>query len=119
MGTNGDNRTHEKATSCNQADVDWTTEDASFWVAGHRLLRLNEKSLEPLIETDADETMMVNYGGDDAGEISAVWSNIVLRKPSAIHIVHALVAQGGLTPTTNSEKTGRSLCGKHGLRVLH
>ena len=64
--------------------------------------------MEPLIETDADETMMVNYGGDDAGEICAVWSNIVLRKPSAIHIaigvVHALVAQGGLTPTKNSEK---------------
>ena len=39
-----------------------------FWVAGHRLVRPHERPLEPLTETDGDETMMDNLGDDDAGE---------------------------------------------------
>ena len=43
-------------------------ETQSFSVAGHRRVRPHERSLEPLIETYGDETMMDNFGDDDAGE---------------------------------------------------
>ena len=69
-------------TSGNQTGVDWTTEDTSFRVAGHRPVRPHERSLEPLTETDGDETMMDNPGDDDAGETSAVQSTIQPMKPS-------------------------------------
>ena len=51
-------------------------------MAGHRLVRPQERSFEPLTETDEDETMMDNPGGDDAGETSAVKSKIQTTKPS-------------------------------------
>ena len=62
-----------------------------FWVAGHRLVRPHERLLEPLTETDGDETMMDNLGDDDAGKTSAVKSKIRPMKPShqkiATHVV--------------------------------
>ena len=51
-------------------------------MAGHRLVRLHERSLEPLTETDGDETLMDNLGDDDAGETSAVQSKTQPMKPS-------------------------------------
>ena len=51
-----------------------------FWVAGHRLVRPHERPLEPLTQTDGDETMMDNLGDDDAGETSAVKSKIQPHK---------------------------------------
>ena len=36
------------------------------------IVRPQERSLEQLIETDGDETLMDNLGDDDAGETSAV-----------------------------------------------
>ena len=68
--------TQEVAASWNQTEVDWNTEDTSFWVARQRPVRTNERSLEPLTETDGDETMMDNPGDEDAGETSAVKSKI-------------------------------------------
>ena len=70
------------AASCNQTTVDWTKGQVcystftTFWVAGHRHARPNERSLEPLFETDGDETMLDRHGDDDAGETSAVKSKI-------------------------------------------
>ena len=62
---------------------DWTTEDtSSFWVAGHRPVRPNERSLEPLTERDGDETMMDNHGDDNADETSAVKTKLQPMKPS-------------------------------------
>ena len=74
LSTDGESRTH---------DGNWTTEDTSFWVAGRRL---NERSLEPLTETDGDETMMNHLGDDDAGETSAFKSKIQPMKPSDLWI---------------------------------
>ena len=71
--------------TCNQTDADWTKGCVFFatsWVAGHRLVRPHERSLERLTETDGDETMMGNPGDDDAGETSAVKSKIQPMKPS-------------------------------------
>ena len=53
--------------SCIQTDVDWNTEDASFWVAESTDWsdQANEQ-LEPLTDTDGDETMMDNLGDDGA-----------------------------------------------------
>ena len=70
-----ENRTHEGTASYNQTNVDWTKGCVfftTFWVAGHSPVRPHERSLEPLTETDGDETMMDNRGDDDAGETSAV-----------------------------------------------
>ena len=53
----------------------------TFLVAGHRLVRPHERSLEPFTETDGDETMMDNPGDDDAGETAAVKSKIVDSLP--------------------------------------
>ena len=46
-----------------------------FGWPGHRLVRPQERWLEPLAETDGDETMD-NPGADEAGETSAVRSKI-------------------------------------------
>ena len=54
----------------------------NFSVARHRLARPHERSLEPLTETDGDETVMDNPGDEDAGETSAVKSKIQPMKPS-------------------------------------
>ena len=53
--------------SCIQTDVDWNTEDASCWVAESTDWsdQANEQ-LEPLTDTDGDETMMDNLGDDGA-----------------------------------------------------
>ena len=54
----------------NQTNDDWTKGCVfftTFWVAGHRPVRPQERSLEPLTETVGDETMMDNPGDDDAG----------------------------------------------------
>ena len=40
----------------------------SFSMAGHRLVRPNERFSEPLTDTDGDETVMENHGEVDAGE---------------------------------------------------
>ena len=40
----------------------------TFWMAGHRPVRPHERSLEPLTETDGDETMVDSPGDDDAGD---------------------------------------------------
>ena len=53
-----------------------------LWVAGHRHVRPNERSLEPLAGTDGDETMMDNHGDDEAGETTAVKAQIQPMKPS-------------------------------------
>ena len=53
-----------------------------FWVAGHRPVKPHEGSLEPLTETDGDETVMDNPGDDDPGETSAGKSKIQPIKPS-------------------------------------
>ena len=50
------------AASFNHTDVDWSTEDTSFWVAGHRSVRPHERSLGPLTETDGDVTVVDNLG---------------------------------------------------------
>ena len=49
----------------------------TFWVAEHRPVRPHERPLEPLTETDGDET-----GDDDAGETSAVKSKLQPMKPT-------------------------------------
>ena len=99
FGTNGESRTHNCVASRNQSDVDWTTEDTSFFVLQGTDLkdRPNEKSLEPLIETDGDETMMESHGDDDAGETGAVRSYhrikglLHMRHVVTIGVVHLLV----------------------------
>ena len=53
-----------------------------FWMAGHRLVRPQEQSLEPLTETDREEMIADNLDDDDAGETSAVKSKIQQVKPS-------------------------------------
>ena len=45
-----------------------------LWVAGQRPVRPHARSLEPLTETDGDETMLDKLGDDTAGETGAVKS---------------------------------------------
>ena len=83
-----ENRTHEETASCNQTYVDWTKGCvffAAFWMTGRGLVRPHERLLEPVTETDGDETMIDNLG--DAGETSAVQSKIQPMKPSDQEIV--------------------------------
>ena len=56
-----------------------------FWMTGRGLVRPHERLLEPVTETDGDETMIDNLG--DAGETSAVQSKIQPMKPSDQEIV--------------------------------
>ena len=51
-------------------------------MAGHRPVRPQEQSFEPLTETDRDETMTDNPDDDEAGETSAVKSKIQSVRPS-------------------------------------
>ena len=88
-----------------------------FGVQGtDRLVRPNERSLEPFLGTDGEETMMDHHGNDDAGETSAVKSKIQPMKASdqeiatthaaithiAIGVVLVLVALDGQTLTDDS-----------------
>ena len=125
LRTDGENRTREGTASRNQTNVDWTKGCVfftTFWMAGHRLVRPQERSLEPLTETDGDETMMYNPGDDDAGETSAVKSKIQPMRPSdqviatqvvTIRIVIGaalvLVALGGQTLPNDGMKS-RTFC---------
>ena len=57
-------------------------------MAGHKSVRPHERSLEPLTETDGDETMMHNPGDDDGEETSAVKSKIQpMRHLPTRHVV--------------------------------
>ena len=82
-------------------------------MAGHRHVRPQEQSLEPLTETDRDEPMTDN----PAGETSAVKSKIQPVKPSdqeiatheACGIVLVLGVLGGQTLTNDGLKS-RTVC---------
>ena len=65
-------------------------------LTGHRLVGPYERSLEPLTETDGDETMMDNLGDDDAAETNAVKSKIhrIKRLPRAKHVVTIRIVIG-------------------------
>ena len=69
-GTDGESRTLEETASCNQTNVDWSKDVSYLQLAGWKDMDLQdqtERSLEPLIETDGDETMM-DHPGDSRVE---------------------------------------------------
>ena len=107
-----------------QSHTGWLVgpQKTSFWVAGHTLVRPSARTLEPLTETDGDETMMDNPGVDDAGDTtSAVKSKIQPTKSSdqedcftrsmwsvsipQICAVLVLIALGGQTLANDSVKS--------------
>ena len=79
-----------------------------FWVAGHRLVRPNVRSLEPLTETDGHDTML-DHVGDDRGN-KAIGSrycctrSIVVTIHTAFGAVLVLVSTGGQTVAKASGK---------------
>ena len=105
-----------------------------LWVAGHRLVRPNERSFEPSTETDGDETLMDNPG-DDEGETGVVKSKMQPMKlsdqeiatqeacgsPSISRLVPCLCwcRWAVIRSQTTARGIKRSSCGKHGLWVLH
>ena len=86
-----------------KTNVDWTKRCVfftTFCVARHRPVRPRERSLEPLTETDGDETTMDNSGDDDAGKTGAVKTKIkpmshrVKRLPPTKRVVTIRIAIG-------------------------
>ena len=106
---------------------------SSFWVAEHGPVRPHERSLEPLTGTDGCGTMMDNLVDDDAGETSAVRSQIQPVKPSDQEIAtheacghcpyrdwyRACVGVTGRTLTNDGMKNKTVCLCEHGLWVLH
>ena len=104
-----------------------------FWVAEHGPVRPHERSLEPLTGTDGCGTMMDNLVDDDAGETSAVRSQIQPVKPSDQEIAtheacghcpyrdwyRACVGVTGRTLTNDGMKNKTVCLCEHGLWVLH
>ena len=103
-------------------------------VAVHRLVRPHERSLEPLTETDGDDTMMDNLGDDDAGSSAvknrksaneaigsrdcdprSMWSLSASRLVPRFCLEHWAVR----CSQTTARRSKQFVCGKHGLQVLH
>ena len=106
-------------TRRNHTNVDWTigcvfcTTLTSFRVAKHRPVIPNAHSLEPMTETDRDETMTETHGDDEEWEVSAVKSKFptteshqakrlphtkqAVTSHTVIGVEPVLVVQGGRT----------------------
>ena len=112
---NGEGRTQERTTSCNQQDVYCTTEHTSFWVAKDRPVRPDTTSLESWTETDGDETMMkitVTSMQPLKPSKRMLHTKQAVTMRVVIGVGHVLAAHGGLTLTNDSEKNRKIFLGQ-------